>query len=106
MPMGCAAGMAFRDAIDSNGDIVEVVARIVTEWNADKAFAGLSNALQAHPDINMVVTSSDFMTPQIEQALRAAGKWKKAGEPGHVLIALASMATPAAMPEWPMATGT
>ena len=77
----------FQDAIDNNGDIVEVVARIVTEWNADKAFAGLSNALQAHPDINMLVTSSDFLTPQIEQALRAAGKWKKAGEPGHVLIA-------------------
>jgi ribose/xylose/arabinose/galactoside ABC-type transport system permease subunit/ABC-type sugar transport system substrate-binding protein len=77
----------FQDAIDRSGDIVEVVARIATEWNADKAFAGLSNALQAHPDINMLVTSSDFLTPQIEQALRVAGKWKKAGEPGHVLIA-------------------
>jgi len=77
----------FQDAVDRSGDIVEVVARIATEWNADKAFAGLSNALQAHPDINMLVTSSDFLTPQIEQALRVAGKWKKAGEPGHVLIA-------------------
>jgi|GEM_PF-99045 len=77
----------FQEAVDRNGDIVEVVSRIATEWNADKAFAGLSNALQAHPDINMLVTSSDFLTPQIEQALRVAGKWKKAGEPGHVLIA-------------------
>lgn len=77
----------FQAAVDRNADIVEVVARVNTEWNADKAFAGLSNALQAHPDINMLVTSSDFLTPQIEQALRIAGKWKKADEPGHVLIA-------------------
>ncbi len=77
----------FQQAIDRHGDLVEVVARIATEWNADKAFAGLTNALQAHPDINMLVTSSDFLTPQIEQALRLAGKWKPAGEPGHVLIA-------------------
>lgn len=77
----------FQDAIARHGDIVEVVARIGTEWNADKAFAGLSNALQAHPDINMLVTSSDFLTPQIEQALRIAGKWHKSDEPGHVLIA-------------------
>ncbi len=77
----------FEEAVAENRDIVEVVARIATEWNADKGFAGLANALRAHPEINMLVTSSDFLTPQIEQALRAAGKWKKTGEPGHVLIA-------------------
>lgn len=77
----------FEEAVRENPDVVEVVARIATEWNADKGFAGLTNALQAHPEINMLVTSSDFLTPQIEQALRSAGKWKKSGEPGHVLIA-------------------
>jgi ribose/xylose/arabinose/galactoside ABC-type transport system permease subunit/ABC-type sugar transport system substrate-binding protein len=77
----------FQDAVAQQSDIIEVVARIATEWNADKAYAGLSNALQAHPDINMLVTSSDFLTPQIEQALRTAGKWYPAGQPGHVLIA-------------------
>jgi ribose/xylose/arabinose/galactoside ABC-type transport system permease subunit/ABC-type sugar transport system substrate-binding protein len=77
----------FHDAVARHPDVIEVVARIATEWNADKAFAGLSNALQAHPDINMLVTSSDFLTPQIEQALRIAGKWHPAGKPGHVLIA-------------------
>ena len=41
--------------------LVEVVARISTEWNADKAFAGLTNAFQANPDINFLFTSSDFM---------------------------------------------
>ena len=77
----------FDDAVARHRDIVEVVARVATEWNADKAFAGLSNALQARPDINLLVTSSDFMTPQIEQALRIAGKWHPSGAPGHVLIA-------------------
>jgi ribose/xylose/arabinose/galactoside ABC-type transport system permease subunit/ABC-type sugar transport system substrate-binding protein len=76
----------FNDAIAQHGDLIEVVARIATEWNADKAFAGLSNALQAHPDIDFLVTSSDFLTPQIEQALRVAGKWHPSGTLGHVLI--------------------
>ena len=77
----------IQDAVARHSNTVEVVARIATEWNADKAFAGLTNALQAHPDINMLVTSSDFLTPQIEQALRTAGKWYPVGHPGHVLIA-------------------
>lgn len=64
-----------------------MVARVATEWNADKAFAGLTNALQANPDINMLTTSSDFLLPQIQQALKVAGKWKKTGEEGHVLLA-------------------
>jgi ribose/xylose/arabinose/galactoside ABC-type transport system permease subunit/ABC-type sugar transport system substrate-binding protein len=77
----------FNDAVSRHPDRIEVVAQIATDWNADKAFAGLSNALQAHPDLDLLVTSSDFLTPQIEQALRAAGKWHRAGTPGHVLIA-------------------
>jgi ribose/xylose/arabinose/galactoside ABC-type transport system permease subunit/ABC-type sugar transport system substrate-binding protein len=84
---GLARHNGFEDAIAANPDAIEVVSRIATEWNADKAFAGLTNALQAHPDINMLVTSSDFMTPQIEQALRAAGKWHPAGDPRHILVA-------------------
>jgi ribose/xylose/arabinose/galactoside ABC-type transport system permease subunit/ABC-type sugar transport system substrate-binding protein len=77
----------FQDAVERHKDTVEVVARVATEWNADKAFAGLSNALQAHPDINLVVTSSDFLAPQVEQALRVAGKWHPAGHLEHVMIA-------------------
>lgn len=77
----------FQDAIKHQEDLIEVVAQIATEWNADKAFAGLSNALRAHPDINMLVSSSDFLTPQIQQALLTVDKWKPDGEPGHVLIA-------------------
>ena len=77
----------FFDSVNQHKDMIEVVARVATEWNADKAFAGLTNALQANPDINFLVTSSDFMHPQIEQVLKSANKWHKSGEPGHVLFA-------------------
>ncbi|MEZ5666961.1 MAG: sugar ABC transporter substrate-binding protein [Alphaproteobacteria bacterium] len=76
----------FFDIVDQNTDIIEVVARIATEWNADKAFAGLTNAFQANPDINFLFTSSDFLHPQIQQVLRVAGKWHKRGEDGHVIF--------------------
>lgn len=55
----------FFEIVDQHKDIIEVVARISTEWNPDKAFADLTNALQANPDINFLVTSSDFLIPQI-----------------------------------------
>jgi inositol transport system substrate-binding protein len=77
----------FDDALKTYGDAFEVVARIPTEWNQEKALAGMTNALQANPGINFVFTSSDLLLPSISSALKAAGKWKKAGEPGHVLLA-------------------
>jgi ABC-type sugar transport system substrate-binding protein len=76
----------FEDAVRPYADIIEVVARIPTEWNGEKARAGVTNALQAHPDINFIFTSSDFMFPPIVQALKEAGKYKKTGEEGHVLL--------------------
>jgi ABC-type sugar transport system substrate-binding protein len=76
----------FEDAVKQYADIIEVVARIPTEWNGEKARAGVTNALQAHPDINFIFTSSDFMFPPIIQALKEAGKYKKIGEEGHVLL--------------------
>lgn len=77
----------FEDALGENPGVVDEVVQVATEWNADKAFSGLVNALQAHPDVDMLVSSSDFLTPQIEQALKLVGKWKRSGEPGHILAA-------------------
>ncbi|MPZ20664.1 MAG: substrate-binding domain-containing protein [Luteitalea sp.] len=77
----------FEAAIRDAGDLVEVVARIPTAWNQEKALAGFESAMQAHPDINFVFTSSDFMLPSIKSVLSARGRWKKVGEPGHVLLA-------------------
>ncbi|MBX3567082.1 MAG: sugar ABC transporter substrate-binding protein [Rhizobiaceae bacterium] len=75
------------DILDKNTDIIEVVARIATEWNADKAFSGLTNAIQANPDINFLVSPSDSQDAVIEQVLKSAGKWHKTGEDGHVYFA-------------------
>lgn len=76
----------FDSAIQGQEQLIEVVARIPTEWNQEKAQAGVVNALQAHPDIGLVFTSSDFLLPSIVSALKSAGKYHKAGEPGHVLL--------------------
>ena len=76
----------FDEAVSQFKDVIEVVARIPTEWDADKAFAGLTNALQANPDISFLFTSSDFLIPQIQQALKAANKYAPIGEPNHVIF--------------------
>lgn len=76
----------FEDALKGQEEVVEVVSRIPTEWNQEKAQAGLVNALQAHPDIGFIFSSSDFLFPSIVSALKSSGKYHKAGEPGHVLL--------------------
>src|SRR5690606_5850848 len=65
----------FNEAVARYPDLVEVVAEVPTEWNQEKALAGVTNALQAHPDINFIFTSSDFLFPSIISALRNADKY-------------------------------
>lgn len=76
----------FEDAVKGNEDVIEVVSRVPSEWNQEKAQAGVANALQANPDISFIFTSSDFLLPSITSALKAAGRYKKIGEPGHVIL--------------------
>ena len=76
----------FEDAVKGNESIIEVVSRVPSEWNQEKAQAGVANALQANPDISFIFTSSDFLFPSITSALKAAGRYKKIGEPGHVIL--------------------
>jgi inositol transport system substrate-binding protein len=76
----------FDAAVAGAGDIVEVVARIPTEWNQEKAQAGVVNALQANPEISLIYTCSDFLLPSVVSGLKSAGKYHKIGEPGHVIL--------------------
>ena len=76
----------FDEAVKQHPETIEVVARIPTEWDADKAYAGLTNALQANPDISFLFTSSDFLLPQVTQALKAVGKWAPIGDEKHVML--------------------
>jgi inositol transport system substrate-binding protein len=76
----------FDQAAAACADAMEVVARVPTEWNQEKALAGLTNALQAHPDLGLVFTSSDFMLPSIVSALKGADRYRRSGEDGHVIL--------------------
>jgi ABC-type sugar transport system substrate-binding protein len=76
----------FELAVKGQEQFIDVVARIPTEWNQEKALAGVQSAFQAHPDIGLIFTSSDFMIPSIKSVLSSLGKWKKHDEPGHVLL--------------------
>ncbi len=76
----------FEAAVAAAGDAIDVVARIPTDWNQEKALAGLRSAFQAHPDIGLVFTSSDFMLPSIKAVLSGLGRWKTVTDPGHVIV--------------------
>jgi ABC-type sugar transport system substrate-binding protein len=76
----------FDDALRDFSDTIEVVARVPTEWNQEKALAGVTNGLQANPDIDFIFTSSDFLFPSIVSALKTAGKYRRIGEEGHVVL--------------------
>jgi ABC-type sugar transport system substrate-binding protein len=76
----------FEAAVKDAPGVVEVVARVPSDWNQEKAQAGVVNALQANPDISFIFTSSDFLFPSIVSALKSSGKYKKIGEPGHVIL--------------------
>lgn len=76
----------FDAAIEANRDAVEVVAEIPTEWSQEKAFDGVTNALSAHPEIDFIFTSSDFLLPSLVSALKSAGKYHRHDEEGHVLL--------------------
>jgi inositol transport system substrate-binding protein len=76
----------FNDAVKEYADVVDVVSEVPTEWNQEKALAGVTNALQAHPDIDLIFSSSDFLFPSVVSALKSAGRYKKTGEEGHVLL--------------------
>lgn len=76
----------FDDAVTACADSIEVVTRVPTEWNQEKALAGITNGLQANPDISLVFSSSDFLLPSVNSALKAAGKYHRVGAPGHVLL--------------------
>jgi inositol transport system substrate-binding protein len=88
--LGDANAIGRRDGFDAavkgQEAVIDVVARVPTEWNQEKAQAGVVNALQANPDISFIFTSSDFLFPSIVSALKATGKYKKIGEPGHVIL--------------------
>jgi ABC-type sugar transport system substrate-binding protein len=76
----------FYDAVTGHEDVIEVVAEVPSEWNQEKARAGVVNALQANPDISFLFTSSDFLFPSIVAALKSQNKYHKSDDPNHVIL--------------------
>ena len=76
----------FEAAVKEATEVIEVVSRVPSDWNQEKAQAGVVNGLQANPDITFIFTSSDFLFPSIISALKSSGKYRKIGEPGHVIL--------------------
>jgi ABC-type sugar transport system substrate-binding protein len=76
----------FEEALKPHAARIEIAARIPTEWNQEKALAGITNALQAEPGIDVIFASSDLLLPSVVSALKAKGRYKKLGEPGHVTL--------------------
>ena len=65
---------------------MNVCVEIPTEWDQQVALTGLQNALQSNPDIDLIITPSDFLWTPIQSALEQAGKWAKIGEENHVAV--------------------
>ena len=76
----------FEDALKAYPDI-EVVGRIPTDWQQEKALAGLTNTLQAHPNIDLVFASSDLLLVSAVAVLKTTGRYHRIGELGHVFLA-------------------
>ena len=56
-----------------------------TVITADDGREGVK-VFKQNPDISFIFTSSDFLFPSIVSALKSAGKYKKIGELGHVIL--------------------
>jgi len=77
---------AHREVIDENPDVFELVAEIPGEWNQDIILTGVQNALSANPDIDLIVSPSDFYIPPVRSALSQLNRWVTHSEPGHVYL--------------------
>jgi inositol transport system substrate-binding protein len=76
----------FEDVMAANPGVVQRIQSVPTEWNQEKALAGVTNALQANPDINCIFMHSDVLLAPTIQALEAAGRWVPIGRNGHVIV--------------------
>ena len=76
----------FMAVIEKYPDIFNTPVEIATEWNTEKALAGLEAAITANPKIDFIFTSSDFLFPTIRSVLESHGKWIPTGQKGHVIL--------------------
>jgi inositol transport system substrate-binding protein len=76
----------FDTVIAQHPDLFFPPVEVNTNWDSATGLAGLQDALQAHPDIDFIFTSADFLYPQIKAALQPRGKWEPDGNAHHVIL--------------------
>ena len=76
----------FEQAAAEDPEVIDRIIEIPTKWDANTGLANLRSAMQANPDINLIFCGSDFLYPQIQSVLEPLGKWKKIGDPDHVIM--------------------
>jgi ABC-type sugar transport system substrate-binding protein len=67
-------------------DLFELVAEIPTDWKAEQAYAGLQNAFELDPNIDVIITPSDTFFTTIQSVLEPLGKWVPRTDPKHVTV--------------------
>ncbi|WP_457638392.1 sugar ABC transporter substrate-binding protein [Oceanithermus sp.] len=65
---------------------LKLVASQPADFNQEKAFNVTTNLVLAHPDVDAIYGHNDDNTVGAVRALKAMGKLKKVGEPGHIYI--------------------
>lgn len=63
----------FLDAF-ANYPGMEIVASLPTEWNVETGNTAMTDLLQAHPDVNLVVAANDYIAIGAARAAEALGR--------------------------------
>ncbi len=85
-PNAIARKQGFDAVMAKYPDLFDKPVYVDTKWDASVALRGLQDAMQAHPDVDFLFTSSDFLYPQIKAVLEPLGKWKPLNDPKHVIL--------------------
>jgi ABC-type sugar transport system substrate-binding protein len=75
----------FKAAIAGRANVT-IVAESATEMDSEVVLAAVTNYLQANPDINCIMSCTDYILPAVMTALEESGKVVPVGQTGHVNI--------------------
>jgi ABC-type sugar transport system substrate-binding protein len=65
---------------------IKVVQQLPTNWDPTMALNGVTNAFQAHPEINAIFDPSDYLLPAVVSALKATQHFYPVGNAKHVAL--------------------
>ncbi len=77
---------ACKDVYNENRDIFNDLVEVPSKWDAATCLANFESAVAANPEVDFILTSSDFFYPQIRAVLEPIGKWEPIGDPKHVIM--------------------